>query len=798
MIMRNTEQTSKETLNEVERIVDKYSVLSANGHFLNTYPQRIALLKELYRCAAGEKANQQVLDILSESQYEYKDDYILEEEKSFLVDHLEQSFSCTVNPFEYSRNKDGNYLQPSEVTSLLVEMAGIPKDVTVYNPFAGLCSYAVAFPDNHVQGEEIDPVTWAIAQIRLFAYHISADIRLADSFETLQSEGKFDVIVSTPFYSNEEGREMQDIVSSLYDKLADNGTLACIVPSVFLSSDKKAEQIRMRLIKDRAIQYVFLLPEKIFAGTSTQYAILVVTKRVESQKDQGLFLADASEYTRFEKNPYRVTTFDYKDFLEDLKEEIVDFEERGCYIDDSTIGAPFAYGMLHGSDLMPSHYLLPSVENGVSLGELMEEIPMLTDGSASTDCFITPSSIPEANHSRSFELRDNKREHQENLAAKMIHISSDCIIVAQCSSTFKTVYVKNPDKTVAYAMHGIRFFKPKNGYSAQYIAALITTKSVKKQIEVRLKDSLADFELDKINIADIVVPNHKTGEERQHIIDDVISSEMTGLEHELQDALANQKREVRSTRHAMIQTLSALSSNWEQLKMFAKIKGGKIDLTDYVGNINPISVKELMNSIEYAISTLERQVDALKFDKMDWGKDEKINPAEFINDYIRLYSTPSIIMRNVKDGSTFDTACCKDTEGVQIELTPTFYAPKQLVERIFNNIVANAKAHGFTDGSKPNHEIRFDWENNNDNVIITISNNGVPLKEGVKDDDVLMSGFTTALNEVSGDGTLHSGHGGFEIKSLMESLGAVKVISQPEEEFPVAYRLTFRKFETQQ
>lgn len=793
--MRNTEQTSKETLNEVERIVDKYSILSANGHLLNTYPQRIALLKELYRCAAGERANQQVIDILSESQYEYKDGYILEEEKLFLVEHLKQSFSCTVNPFEYSWNKDGNYLQPSEVTSLLVEMAGIPKDVTVYNPFAGLCSYAVALPDNHVQGEEIDPVTWAIAQIRLFAYYIFADIRLADSFETLQSIGKYDAIVSTPFYSNEKGREMQDIVSMLYNKLAENGTLACVVPTAFLSSDKKAEYIRIRLIKDRAIQSVVLLPEKIFPEVSTQYAILTVTKRADNRE---LILANASEYTRFEKSPYRITTFDYKTFLEDLKEDLVDFEEMGCCIDGPTIGASFAYEILHGSDLMPSHYLLPMVEDGVSLGELMEEIPVLTGGSASTDCFITPSSIPEANHSRSFELRDNKLEHQEELAAKMIHISSDCIIVAQCSSTYKTAYVKNPDKIVAYSMHGIRFFKPKNGYSAQYIAALLSTETAKKQIDVRLKDSLADFELDKINIADIVVPNHKTGEERQHVIDEVISSEVTGLEQELQDALANHKREVRSTRHAMIQTLSALSSNWEQLKMFAKIKGGKIDLTDYVGNINPISVKELMNSIEYAISTLERQVEALKFDKMDWGKDEKINPAEFINDYIRLYNTPSIIMRNVKDGSTFDTACRKDTEGVQIELTPTFYAPKQLVERIFNNIVANAKAHGFTYGSKPNHEIRFDWENNNDNVIITISNNGVPLKEGVKEDDVLMSGFTTALNEVSGDGTLHSGHGGFEIKSLMESLGAVKVISQPEAEFPVAYRLTFRKFETQQ
>lgn len=121
------------------------------------------------------------------------------------------------------------------------------------------------------------------------------------------------------------------------------------------------------------------------------------------------------------------------------------------------------------------------------------------------------------------------------------------------------------------------------------------------------------------------------------------------------------------------------------------------------------------------------------------------------------------------------------------------------LEQIFNNIVANAKAHGFANDSN-NNEIRFDWKSEDGDIVITIANNGVPLKDGVLGSDVLMSGFTTALNKDAADGNLHSGQGGFEIKSLMEGLGlgSVEVISQPDEEFPVIYKLTFEKtnFET--
>ena len=151
---------------------------------------------------------------------------------------------------------------------------------------------------------------------------------------------------------------------------------------------------------------------------------------------------------------------------------------------------------------------------------------------------------------------------------------------------------------------------------------------------------------------------------------------------------------------------------------------------------------------------------------------------------------------NIADFPYFDDET-GDAKYQHTDAAEIFYAPVRLLERIFNNIVANAKAHGFTSDSS-NNEIRFDWKSEDGGIVITIANNGRPLKDGVTGEDVLMSGFTTALNENASDGTLHSGQGGFEIKSLMEGLGTVEVISQPDAEFPVIYKLTFEKtnFET--
>ena len=249
------------------------------------------------------------------------------------------------------------------------------------------------------------------------------------------------------------------------------------------------------------------------------------------------------------------------------------------------------------------------------------------------------------------------------------------------------------------------------------------------------------------------------------------------------------------------ETAEKVTENWEQLKMFTELHEDCIKLSDTIGHINPISVEDLMVSIGYAMSTLQRQVESLRFEKPDWGKDEEINPYKFINDYIATHSSPSVRMVNIGNNNVADFPYFDDETGDakyhHTDAAEIFYAPVRLLERIFNNIVANAKAHGFTADSK-NNEIRFDWKSEDGCIVITVANNGCPLKEGVSGEDVLMSGFTTALNENASDGTLHSGQGGFEIKTLMDGLGDVKVISQPDAEFPVIYKLIFEKtnFET--
>lgn len=779
---------------EVSDLVNKYMAFTNSHGLLRS--SCIGLIGEVYRIAAGNHAKTEVLEILSE--YEFKKDILSIEELSFLSKHLNEVFALVVSSNGITFHPSDGFIQPQEVTDFMCKMASFPENVTVYNPFAGADSYAIALP-NQVVGEEINCTTWALGQIRLFANSAEkrANIILGDSFESMKSSKKFSAIITSPVYLKDEGHEISDIVRLLYDKLEDGGKLACIVSANFLfRKDSKVRSIRETLIKEKAIASVVMLPSNIFTGTGVSQATLVITKGIPNEE---ILFADATGYTRFAKSIYRATTFDADQFLKDLEDEVIDYCERERTIDDTTIGAPIRYSEIIDSDLTPARYLTPKPADGIALSQLAAEVEELRGKDISAEYFLTGSSIPAAMHRKPF-IPVKIEGGKGSTVKKHVQVPENAVILAIVSGNIHTVYTEGFTGKIAFPSGLIKVLKPINGISAKYLAAVLSTKIVADQIKAQTVGTTIP-RLNKLDLNQIYVPVHSTVEEREQLISEVLSSEMSDLEGELQETLDSQKREVRSTRHAMIQTLSALSSNWEQLKMFAELHEEGIKLSDTIGRINPISVCDLMGSIGYAISTLQRQVESLRFEKPDWGKDTEINPYKFINDYIATHSSPSVRMvntgnDNVVDFPYFDDetgeAKCEHSDAAEI-----FYAPVRLLERIFNNIVANAKAHGFTADST-NNEIRFDWKSEDAGIVITIANNGQPLKDGVSGDDVLMSGFTTALNENASDGTLHSGQGGFEIKSLMEGLGTVEVISQPDAEFPVIYKLTFEKtnFET--
>ena len=112
--------------------------------------------------------------------------------------------------------------------------------------------------------------------------------------------------------------------------------------------------------------------------------------------------------------------------------------------------------------------------------------------------------------------------------------------------------------------------------------------------------------------------------------------------------------------------------------------------------------------------------------------------------------------------------------------------PKAALHMIFDDIVSNACEHGFAGRDSNDNIIRIDIETDGTDYIVDISNNGHPL------DPAMTTEGVTIYGQTSGDTTIHSGTGGYEVKRLMEEFGDnVEIIADAKSEFPIKYKLVF-------
>ena len=111
--------------------------------------------------------------------------------------------------------------------------------------------------------------------------------------------------------------------------------------------------------------------------------------------------------------------------------------------------------------------------------------------------------------------------------------------------------------------------------------------------------------------------------------------------------------------------------------------------------------------------------------------------------------------------------------------------PKRALQQVFDNIVANACAHGFTDVNRKDYVIQTNWTTDGLNLLIEVANNGTPMPTDINPDMVLEYGYSSALNQNG-----HGGIGGGEIAEIMRKYGGdVKIISTPEKKFTITYVL---------
>jgi len=247
------------------------------------------------------------------------------------ADVLGDAYEYLIGQFASGAGKKaGEFYTPQQVSTILAKIVttGKTKIKSAYDPTCGSGSLLLRLQKEvevaNFYGQELNRTTYNLARMNMIMHGVhykKFDIRQDDTLEHPQHlDQRFEAIVANPPFSalwSASPLFMSDDRFSQYGKLApsskadfafvqhmihhlaDNGTMAVVVPHGVLFRGGAEGHIRQYLIEDRNyLDAVIGLPANIFYGTSIPTCMLVL-KKCRENPDDVLFI-DASQY--FEKS----------------------------------------------------------------------------------------------------------------------------------------------------------------------------------------------------------------------------------------------------------------------------------------------------------------------------------------------------------------------------------------------------------------------------------------------------------------------------------------------------------------
>jgi type I restriction enzyme M protein len=248
------------------------------------------------------------------------------------VDVLGDAYEYLIAQFASGAGKKaGEFYTPQQVSKILAKLVstGKSKLKSVYDPTCGsgslLLRVAREVEVSEFYGQEMNRTTYNLARMNMILHGVhyrQFDIQQEDTLEEPKHlDKRFEAVVANPpfsaqwkgdknplFQSDERFSQFGKLapgskadfafVQHMIHQLADNGTLACVLPHGVLFRGAAEGMIRKYLINVlNYIDAIIGLPANIFYGTSIPTCILVV-KKCRIADDNILFI-DASQH--FEK-----------------------------------------------------------------------------------------------------------------------------------------------------------------------------------------------------------------------------------------------------------------------------------------------------------------------------------------------------------------------------------------------------------------------------------------------------------------------------------------------------------------
>ena len=765
---------------QVEAIVAKYETLASNtnrvkaiekeckensGFYIPDDIDRLQfgeqLIARIYELRAGKGVNSDAKKKYSRASSFYINGLLNEEDEQYLVDHFDEFVDYAFEHFNTSLTLSWTYDIPSE-WSCLVPYLLENKSGKIFIPysdkgreFAGLnnCDLTVGYG-------------FADAAIRALACGLSVQShKFRDSEESSLADfedEQFNAVIAD--FSNSKG-DIQTYFGDFLRIVKDGGDLLlCISKEAALS--KETSSLRSQIVASKTLQEVIQLP-------SGNILLHCVKKDHDS-----VVMCDASGLSK--RSNERVIDVDA--FQKEVK--MADLPER----EDCPIIRRYSYEMVNENMLLPVYYLRPNTGSSLSQIVKVAEDFVLSDECSPSEKVVTVNHLSNVFTKGAFKVEDLACVNLDRMR-RYYRVEGPAVIMAVSEQNIAIGYTA--DSSSFLVPRNLYALKPLEGIDVKYLACMLFSNYVSEQltrfvfgkgISARLASHWSEYTLMELH----------SEHEQQKIVQNAILKDYAAQEHFMVLQEKGFKHAIRLRKHALSQNISAFDSLFRTLEHCMSEHKGVLKADEQLSPVSPMTVADAMGILHSNLEVISERVNHLT-DDQDWGVCEAIEPQQFIEDYEKHHTGTEFrfdhmwdfFETNYFENDVFDKKTGKLVfhEG---ESMNTAWFPRKALQQVFDNIVSNAREHGFTDKSRQDYVIQTSWTTDGLNMLIKVANNGAPLPSDLNTDLVLEYGYTTALNQRG-----HAGIGGGEMAEIMHKFGGdIRVISTPDKKFTVTYVLS--------
>ena len=208
---------------------------------------------------------------------------------------FKDTFQRLLNNQVRSGKSQYDFMQPVELTELIVSLSGYEPGMTIYNPYAGVASYASELSaGSRYFAEEKDPKVWALGVLRTLMDDCYSENYLPGDSLNSNWSGPFDVVISSPPFGRYKTEKKTfityatELINNAEALLSERGRMVVVVPpSILNRHDFK------KLRTYNLLSTIITLPGRLMYWTLINCTVLVLEKNKESE---GITLVEGSSF----------------------------------------------------------------------------------------------------------------------------------------------------------------------------------------------------------------------------------------------------------------------------------------------------------------------------------------------------------------------------------------------------------------------------------------------------------------------------------------------------------------------